>query len=70
MRRMKFTTVHTRKKHNQCGTCVYHIEATCFTEGGEYVIEFCTCKGHKGIIVQYKDKTERICYDYMEKAPS
>ncbi|MFZ5632408.1 MAG: hypothetical protein ACOY40_06125 [Bacillota bacterium] len=66
MKRLKFNAVHTRKKHDQCEKCAYYIQAPYATEGGRYIFEFCTSKGHKGIIIQYKEKTERTCFDFKE----
>lgn len=66
MKRLKFNAVHTRKKHDQCESCAYYIQAPYATGGGKYVFEFCTSKGHKGVIIQYKERTDRICFDYKE----
>ncbi|MCL6478579.1 MAG: hypothetical protein K6T65_09185 [Peptococcaceae bacterium] len=66
MKKLKFNAVHTRKKHDQCERCAYYIRAPYATGGGRYIFEFCTAKGHKGIIIQYKEKTERMCFDFME----
>lgn len=66
MKRLRFNAVHTRKKHEHCERCVYYTQAPYSTEGGRYIFEFCTSKGHKGIIIQYKEKTERTCFDFKE----
>lgn len=66
MKKLKFNAVHTRKKHGQCESCAYYIQAPYATEGGKYVFEFCTSKGHKGVIIQYKEWTERVCFDFKE----
>jgi len=66
MKKLKFNAVHTRKKHDQCESCAYYIQATYATEGGRHTFEFCTSKGHKGVIIQYKEKTERTCFDFKE----
>ncbi|MCL4439580.1 MAG: hypothetical protein M1609_02995 [Firmicutes bacterium] len=71
MKKLKFNAVHTRKKHSQCESCVYYIQAKYFTVGGEYIFEFCTSKGHKGVIIQYRERTDRSCFDFLasEKPP-
>lgn len=67
LKQLKFNAVHTRKKHRQCESCAYYIQSPYATVGGSYVFEFCTSKGHMGVIIQYREKTERKCFDYKEK---
>lgn len=67
MKKSKLNAVHTRKKHAQCESCVYYIQSKYFTVGGEYIFEFCTSKGHKGVIIQYRERTDRGCFDFMER---
>jgi len=67
MKILKFNAVHTRKKHDQCHVCAYYTQSPYFTAGGKYFFEFCTSKGHKGIIIQYRDRTERGCFDFKER---
>ncbi|MFZ5647326.1 MAG: hypothetical protein ACOY30_06855 [Bacillota bacterium] len=70
MKKQKFNAVHTRKKHSQCESCVYYIKSKYFTVGGEYIFEFCTSNGHKGVIIQYREKTERGCFDFAQREAS
>lgn len=67
MKQLRFNAVHTRKKHGQCESCLFYIQSPYATVGGSYVFEFCTSKGHMGVIIQYREKTERKCFDYKEK---
>ncbi|MCL6610684.1 MAG: hypothetical protein K6T66_03975 [Peptococcaceae bacterium] len=70
MKKLRFNAVHTRKKHDQCESCTYYIQAPYVTGGGKYIFEFCTSKGHKGVIIQYKERTERTCFDYRNRDKS
>ena len=67
MKSLKFNAVHTRKKHTNCESCTYYIQSPYATVGGKYIFEFCTSKGHLGIIIQYREKTERKCFDFKER---
>ncbi|MHB8158692.1 MAG: hypothetical protein ACYDEQ_15125 [Desulfocucumaceae bacterium] len=67
MQVLRFNTVHTRKKHGQCESCNFYCQSPYSTVGGRYIFEFCTSKGHLGIIIQYKERTDRRCLDHMEK---
>ncbi len=69
MKILKFNAVHTRKKHSQCDTCTYYTKSPYYTVEGKYIFEFCTSKGHKGVIIQYRDRTDRGCFDFKEKKP-
>lgn len=64
MKKLRFNAVHTRKKRDQCDSCAYFALCKFWTVDGLYSFEFCTAQGHKGIIIQYKDRTERSCLDY------
>lgn len=64
MKKLRFNAVHTRKKRDQCDSCSYYVQCKFLTVDGPQIFEFCTAQGHKGIIIQYKDRTERQCLDY------
>lgn len=67
MKKLKFNAVHTRKKHTLCESCVFHIQSKYLTAGGEFIFEFCTSRGHKGVLIQYKERTERGCFDFIKR---